>query len=72
MHLLKHMKDTGLLEHYTLEGLLLELEKIKKIRLANGEVITTEISKWQRMILETLRVCAKLTRRSGSTEPVSR
>jgi len=33
------MKDTGLLEHYTLEELLLELAKIEKIRLANGEVI---------------------------------
>ncbi len=58
MRLLKRMKDTGLLEHYTLEGLLLELAKIKKIRLANGEVITTEISKRQRTILENLRVCA--------------
>ena len=48
----------GLLEHYTLEGLLLELAKIKKIRLANGEVITTELSKRQRTILETLGVCA--------------
>ncbi len=58
MRLLKRMKDTGLLEHYTLEGLLLELAKIKRIRLANGEVITTEISKRQRTILETRGVCA--------------
>ncbi|KUG21237.1 transposase (is4) [hydrocarbon metagenome] len=58
MRLLKRMKDTGLLEDYTLEGLLLELAKIKKIRLANGEVITTEISKKQRTILEALGLCA--------------
>lgn len=34
-----------------MEGLLLELAKIKKIWLVNGEVITTEISKRQRTIL---------------------
>jgi hypothetical protein len=52
------MKDTGLGKHYTLEGMLLELAKIKRIRLANGEVITTEISKRQRTIPEALGVCA--------------
>jgi transposase len=58
MKLLKQMKDTKLLEEYTLDGLLLELAKIKKIRLANGEVITSEISKKQRTILEALGLCA--------------
>ena len=58
MKLLKQMKDTDLLEEYTLDGLLLELAKIKKIRLANGEVITTEVSKKQRMILQALGLCA--------------
>jgi transposase len=58
MRLLKRMKDTGLLNHYTLEGMLLELAKIKKIRLANEEIITTEISKRQRTILEALGLCA--------------
>ncbi len=58
MKLLKQMKDTDLLEEYTLDGLLLELVKIKKIRLANGEVITTEVSKKQRTILEALGLCA--------------
>lgn len=58
MRLLKRMKDTDLLKHYTLEGLLLELAKIKKVRLANGEVITTENLKRQRTILDTLGVCA--------------
>ena len=43
--MLKQMKDTMLLEEYTLDGLLLELAKIKKTQLADGEVITTEISK---------------------------
>ena len=54
MRLLKRMKEVGLLKHYTLEGMLLELAKI---RLANGKVITTEISKRQRTTLETLGLC---------------
>ena len=58
MRLLKRMKDTGLLKHYTLEGVLRDLAKIKEIWLANGEVITTESTKKQRTILETLGVCA--------------
>ena len=48
----------GTIKHYIREGLLLELAKIKRIRPANREVITTEISKRQRTILETLGVCA--------------
>lgn len=58
MRLLKQMKDTGLLEKYTLDGLLMELSKIKKIRLVNGNIITTEISKKQRTILDALGLCA--------------
>jgi len=58
MKLLKQMKDAGLLEDYTLDGLLLELSKIKKIRLVTGETVTTEISKKQRTILDALGLCA--------------
>jgi transposase len=58
MKLLKQMKDASLLEDYTLDGLLLELSKIKKIRLVTGETITTEISKKQRNILDALGLCA--------------
>ncbi|MDI6719125.1 MAG: IS1634 family transposase [Methanomicrobiales archaeon] len=58
MRLLKRMQETGLLEEYTLEGMLLELAKIKKVRLANGEILTTEVSKKQRGILEVLGLCA--------------
>ena len=58
MKLLKQMKDAGLLEDYTLDGLLLELSKIKKIRLVTGETITTEISKKQRTFLDALGLCA--------------
>jgi len=58
MKLLKQMMDAGLLEDYTLDGLLLELSKIKKIRLVTGETVTTEISKKQRTILDALGLCA--------------
>ena len=58
MKLLKQMKDAGLLEDYTLDGILLELSKIKKIRLVTGETVTTEISKKQRTILDALGLCA--------------
>ncbi|WP_449405513.1 IS1634 family transposase [Methanofollis tationis] len=58
MRLLKWMKETGLMEDYTLEGMLLELAKIKKIKLANGEIMVTEISRRQRAILERLGLCA--------------
>jgi len=58
MRLLNQMKKTGLLKNYTIEKLLLELEKIKKIRLANDEIIVTEITKKQKEILEKLDLCA--------------
>lgn len=58
MRLLNQMKITGLIKDYTVEKLLLELEKIKKIKLANGEIIITEITKKQKGILEKLKLCA--------------
>ena len=58
MQLLKKMKETGLLEDYTVEGLFLELAKIKKIKLANGETLVTELTKKQRTILEKMGLCA--------------
>lgn len=58
MRLVNLMKETKLLKEYTLEKLLLELEKIKKMKLANGEIIITEITKRQREILEKLNLCA--------------
>ncbi|MFW6122109.1 MAG: IS1634 family transposase [Petrotogales bacterium] len=58
MRLLNQMKETGLLKDYTVEKLLLELEKIKKVRLANDELIVTEITRRQKGILEKLNLCA--------------
>lgn len=39
-------------------GMLLELAKIKKIKLANGEIVVTGLSRRQRKILEKLGLCA--------------
>ena len=47
-----------MLKIYTVENLLLELEKIKKIHLANEDVVVTEITKKQNGILEKLDSCA--------------
>ena len=58
MRLMNQMKKSDLIEDYTVEKLFLELEKIKKIRLANDEVIVTEITKKQKDILEKLKLCA--------------
>jgi uncharacterized tellurite resistance protein B-like protein len=35
---------------------LLELDKLKKITLADGQVMTTEMTKKQRLILEALGI----------------
>jgi hypothetical protein len=58
MRLINQMRECGLLKNYTVEKLLLELEKIKKIQLANEDVVVTEITKKQNDILEVLGLCA--------------
>ena len=54
--LLGMMKDAGLLKHYSVKSLLLELNMLKKITLADGQVMTTEMTKKQRLILEALEI----------------
>jgi len=58
MRLINQMRECGLLKNYTVEKLLLELEKIKKIQLANEDVVVTEITKKQNDILDVLGLCA--------------
>jgi transposase len=58
MRLVDQMKKSDLLEDYTVEKLFLELEKMKKIRLANNEYIVSELTKKQKYILEKLDLCA--------------
>jgi len=56
MRLLRLLKEKGLLPAYTLESLFMELEKIKKVELENGEFITTEPTKKQKDILKALNL----------------
>lgn len=58
MRLLKQMKETGLLEHYTIDSLLLELEKIKKIQLEDGTFMTNELTRRHKDIITRLKICA--------------
>ncbi len=58
MRLLRRMKETKLLEHYTVDSLLLELEKIKKIKLEDGTLMTNELTRKHKDILTRLRLCA--------------
>ena len=58
MRLLSLMRETMIIEDYTVESLLLELEKIRKIELQNGEVIVTELTRKQKEIIEKMKLCA--------------
>ena len=54
--LLRMMTEAGLLKNHSVSSLLLELEKFRKITLADGQVVTTEMTKKQRLILEALKI----------------
>ena len=58
MKLMRMMIDAQLNKRYSVDGLLTELEKIKIMVLPDGEMITTEITKKQREILDALHMCA--------------
>jgi transposase len=58
MRLQMMMKETGLIKQYSVQKLLLELEKIKMVELSSGEKMVSEVSKKNRMILEALGLCA--------------
>ena len=48
------LEDAGLAETYSVEGVMLELEKWKKIVLADGRVTTTRMTRKQKTILKAL------------------
>ncbi len=58
MRIIKLMRDCHLVEKYSAEGMLLELEKIKKIDLTNGETIVSELTRKQKDILDCMGLCA--------------
>ncbi len=58
MRLQMILKETGLSKQYSVEKLLLELEKIKVFELSQGQILQSEVSKKNREILTAFNVCA--------------
>ncbi|OPY51788.1 MAG: Transposase DDE domain protein [Methanosaeta sp. PtaU1.Bin112] len=56
--LLNKMRDAEILDKYSVEQILLQLEKFRKISLADGKILVTEMTKKQREILQALNLCA--------------
>ena len=56
--LMSMMREAKILDKYSVELLLLQLEKLRKITLADGQIIVTEMTKKQRDILQALHLCA--------------
>ena len=56
--LINRMREAELLDKYSVELLLLQLEKLRKITLADGQIFVTEMTKKQREILQALDLCA--------------
>jgi transposase len=52
------MKENGLAKQFSVEKMFLELEKIKKYQLENGEIMVSEVTKKNRTILEAFNLCA--------------
>ena len=55
--LMSMMRETKILDKYSVELLLMQLEKLRKIALADGQIIVTEMTKKQRYILQALHLC---------------
>ncbi len=56
--LINMMRDAKILDNYSIELLLLQLEKLRKITLADGQISVTEMTKKQREIIQALKLCA--------------
>ena len=50
--ILAYMRSSGMLKRYSVEKMILELHKLKKVILQDGREITTEITRKQKEILE--------------------
>ena len=56
--LMNMMREANILDKYSVELLLLQLEKLRKITLADGQIFVTEMTKKQREIIQALKLCA--------------
>ena len=54
--ILAYMRSSGLLKKYSVEKMLLELHKLRKVILNGGKEITTEITRKQKEILGSLGI----------------
>ena len=54
--ILAYMSSSGLLKRYSEEKMILELHKLRKVILHDGKEITTEITRKQKDILESLGI----------------
>ena len=54
--ILTEMKKTDLASRYSIEKILLELHKVRKVKLQNGREIMTEITKKERDIIEKFSI----------------
>ena len=54
--ILNEMKKTDLANRYSIEKILLELHKVRKVKLQNGKEIMTEITKRERDIIEKFSI----------------
>ena len=54
--ILNEMKKTDLANRYSIEKILLELHKVRKVKLQNGKEIMTEITKKERDIIEKFSI----------------
>ena len=54
--ILAYMRSSGLLKRYSVEKMILELHKLRKVILQDGREITTEITRKQKEILESLGI----------------
>ena len=50
------MRSSGLLKKYSVEKMLLELHRLSKVILQDGKEITTEITRKQKEILESIGI----------------
>ena len=54
--ILAYMRSSGLLKKYSVENMILELHKLRKVILNDGREITTEMTRKQKEILESLGI----------------
>ena len=56
--LINMMREAKLLDKYSVELLILQVEKLRKITLEDGQIFVTEMTKKQRELLHALNLCA--------------